>query len=120
LLRENKQQPNANNEIENFLYFKPRRLDFEWYINDDGLVRIKVPKFRSKFGKSFCKIIRKEDNFIANLDAIGSSVWKQCDGRKNIKQIFETLKKEFPNEENIEQRLIYFISQMNALDYIDY
>ena len=105
---------------EEFLQFIPKRLDFEWSTNDEGLVELKVPKFKSNLGKSFCKVIKKDDKFSANLDKIGSLVWKNCDGKQTVKQILEKLKKEFANEENIDQRLFLFLSQMKSLNYIDY
>jgi len=106
--------------VEEFLQFIPRRLDFEWSTNEEGLVSLKVPKFKSNLGTNFCKIIRKDENFTANMDKIGSIVWKNCDGKKTVKQILQKLKKEFPKEENIDQRLILFLQQMKNLNYIDY
>ena len=105
---------------EEFLNFIPKRLDFEWNTNGEGLVRIKVPKFNSNFGKSFCKVIKKDDTFTANLDKLGSLIWKSCDGKNSVKKILEKVKKEFPKEENLDQRLFLFLQQMKSLNYIDY
>jgi hypothetical protein len=58
--------------------------------------------------------------FTASLDKIGSFVWKQCDGRHTVKEILYNLEKEFPGEENLEQRLILFLNQMKNLNYLDY
>jgi hypothetical protein len=119
LLRKNKEKyrpPTA----EEFLQYRPKRLDFEWSTNADGFVELKVPKFKGNFGKSFCKVIRKDNTFTANMDKIGTLVWKNCDGRQTVKQILEKLKKEFPNEENIDQRLFLFLQQMNGLNYLDF
>lgn len=119
MLRKNKEKyrpPTA----EEFLQYRPKRLDFEWSTNADGFVELKVPKFKSNFGKSFCKVIRKDNTFNANMDKIGTIVWKNCDGKQTVKQILEKLKKEFPNEENIDQRLFLFLQQMNGLNYLDF
>lgn len=119
MLRKNKEKyrpPTA----EEFLQYRPKRLDFEWSTNADGFVELKVPKFKGNFGKSFCKVIRKDNTFTANMDKIGTLVWKNCDGRQTVKQILEKLKKEFPNEENIDQRLFLFLQQMNGLNYLDF
>ena len=102
-----------------FLRFTPKRNDFEWYTNEEDLVRIKVPKFKSNFGKSFCNIIKKENTFTANLDKLGSLIWKNCDGKNTVKQILKIVKKGFPKEKNIDQRLFLFIQQMNGLNYIE-
>jgi len=104
--------------IEEFNIYKPIRLDFTWEIKEDGIVVIKVPKFNSKYGKSFCKIIKKENSFSANLDRLGSSVWKYCDGTNSVKKILDNLLKEFPEEKNIDQRLYVFLQQMKNLHYI--
>jgi hypothetical protein len=117
LLRKDKQKHRPPT-VEEILQFRPKRVDFEWSINTEGLVEIKVPKFTSNFGKSFCKVIRKDNSFTANMDKIGSIIWKNCDGRNSVKDILGVLKKEFPKEENIDQRLFLFLQQMYSLHYI--
>jgi hypothetical protein len=104
--------------VEEMLQFRPKRLDFEWTTNEDGLVQIKVPKFTSNLGKSFCKIIKKDNSFSANMDKIGSVVWKNCNGRNSVKEILDVLKKEFPKEKDIDNRLFLFLQQMHSLRYI--
>jgi len=115
---------NKNNKkiptVEEFNNYKPIRLDFKWKINDNGLVAITVPKFNSKIGKNFCKFIKKDNDFSANLDKLGSIVWSNCDGSNSVKKILDELKKEFPDEKNIDQRLYLFLQQMKNLNYIDF
>jgi len=106
--------------VDEFLVFIPRRLDFEWITKEDGLVTMKVPKFKSNFGKSFCKILRKENTFDANLDKLGSIVWKNCDGVNTVKQILEILKTDFPDQKNIDHRLFSYLQQMKNLGYLTY
>jgi len=106
--------------VEEMLQVRPKRVDFEWSTNKDGLVEIKVPKFQSSFGKSFCKVIKKDNKFTANMDKTGSIVWKNSDGKTKVKEILEILKKEFPDEENMDQRLFLFLQQMGNLGYIAY
>jgi len=115
--RHKKQKPRLPTE-EEILAYIPKKADLEWRINDEGLVEIKVPKFKSKIGKSFCNFIRKENTFYAKMDKIGSLVWKESDGKKSVKNILENLKKKFPDEENIDQRLFLFLQQMHNLNYI--
>ena len=106
--------------VDDFLQFQPKRLDFEWDTKTKGLVEIKVPKFKNNFGKFLCKLIKKEETFTVNLDKIGSLVWISLDGKNTIKQILEILKKQFPNEEKLEDRLFSFIQQMKSLQYITF
>ena len=102
------------------LQFKPIHLDFKWETTSDGYIDIEVPKFKSNFGKSFCKIIKKENIFIAHLDAIGSLVWKHSTGEYSVQYILDMLLKEFPKEEDLDQRLFLFLTQMKSLNYLDY
>ena len=111
-----KQLPTVNE----FLQFRPKRIDIEWNLNTKGLVDIKVPKFKTKFGKSFCRIIKRGQYITANLDKIGSIVWQNCDGIKTVEDILKILKKKFPKEENIDQRLFLFLQQMQSLNYLDF
>jgi len=119
-MRKNKQKKYYLPTVDEFLRYAPIREKYEWDVNEKGLVSIKIPKFTSSFGKSFCKIIKKDDKFTANLDKIGSIVWKNCDGKKTIQDILEILKKEFPKENEIDQRLFLFLQQMKALNYLKY
>ena len=102
------------------LGYKPKRNDFEWEVNSEGLVEIKVPKFKSNFGKSFCNVLKKENTFVATMDKIGSVIWQNCNGVNAVFDILEILKKEFPDEKDIDQRLYLFVQQLYSLNYIDY
>lgn len=120
LKKKNKQKRAYLPTVEEFLTYVPVRKDYEWFVNQEGLVQIKIPKFTGSFGKSFLKVIKKDDKFTANMDKIGSLVWKNCDGKNNVKDILDVLKKEFPKEDEIDQRLFLFLQQMKALNYLTY
>lgn len=100
------------------LAYIPKRSSIDWE-EKEGLIKLKVPKFEGNFGKSFCNLVRKENYFEASLDKIGSIVWKNCDGKKSVEDILKILKKEFPKEENIANRLYLFLQQIDNLGYID-
>lgn len=117
--KKNKHKPRLPT-VEEMLQYRPRRADFQWETNEEGLVQIKVPKFKSNIGISFCKLVRKENAFTANMDKLGSLVWKHCDGKNMLKDILDLLNKEFPKEKNVDQRLFLFIQQMIGLNYIEY
>jgi len=106
--------------LEEMLQYRPIRADFQWTTNKEGLVEIKVPKFQSNFGKSFCNVVKKNQTFSAKMDKIGSIVWKNCDGKKSVKKILEILEKKYPKEKQIDQRLFLFIQQMKNLHYLNY
>ena len=119
LIRKNKPKHRLPT-TEEFLQFRPKRAEYEWSTNKEGLIEIKVPKFTSNFGQSFCKVIKKDNIFTANMDKLGTIVWKNSDGEKSVKDILKIIKKEFPKEENIDQRLILFLQQMLSLRYIEF
>lgn len=120
MLKNNETKKTLIPTVDEFLKFKPKRLDFDWEAKEDGLVELKVPKFKSNFGKSFCKFIKKENFFVANFDELGSFVWKNCDGIQTVREILEMVKKEFPGQENIDQRLFLFLRQMQSLNYMEF
>ncbi len=119
LIRRKNKKPKYQLPTEDeFLRYTPKREDYEWKINTEGFVEIIIPKFKGNLGKSLCKIVRKDDNFIAKMDKIGTIVWKNCDGKKTVKHILEILQKKYPDDEDINQRLYLFLQQMNSLNYI--
>lgn len=117
MLKKNKKKDRRPTE-EEFLRFRPERIDIKWEEDKEGLVKLKVPKFKSNFGKSFCKLIKKKNYFEASLDELGSTVWKNCDGRKTVEDILKILEKKFFDEKNIDQRLYLFLQQLHNLGYI--
>ena len=106
--------------MDEFLRLKPKRELFEWHVSHEGLVQIVVPKFKSTFGKSVCRLLRKEETFTADFDKVGSLVWQACDGQTTVKNMLVQLQKTFPNEKNLDQRLILFLQQMQGLNYIEW
>lgn len=120
LIRKKKNNKPRLPTTEEFLAFKPIRRDLEWAKNAEGLVELIVPKFDTNFGKSFCKVTRKDQTFTAKMDKIGSIVWENCDGKKTVQTILNKVKKAHPNEENIDQRLFSFLQQMQSLNYLDF
>ena len=105
---------------EEFALYVPNRINVEWKEDKDGLVTLIVPKFDGKVGKSFLKIIRKDNIFSANMDKLGSLVWKSCDGKNNVGDILKIVKKKFPKEKNINNRLYLFLQQLQNLNYITF
>lgn len=103
-----------------FLRFKPKRIDIEWEKNPDELVEINIPKFQSSVGKSLCRVIKKDQNFTGHMDKIGSLVWVNCDGINTVKDILKLVKIKYPKEKNIDQRLFLFIQQLGNLNYLTY
>jgi hypothetical protein len=98
---------------------RPHRCEFEWFVDNDQKVVIKVPKFQREIGKRICKLMKKDETFNARLDEIGSMVWQYIDGQRSVKDVLESLEKAFPGQKNIDRRLILFLQQMHHLNYLN-
>lgn len=88
----------------------------EW-LNQEDNVRIKVPKFQGKLGKLFCRLLRRDPHIFLNLDHLGSFVWTHCDGHNSVEDILKNLKNNF-DEENLEDRLVQFLYDLEKNDLI--
>jgi hypothetical protein len=64
-------------------------------------------------------VVNKRRRASSNKDKIGSIIWNNCDGKNTVKDILEIMKKEYPKEEDIDQRLFLFLLQMQSLGYIN-
>jgi hypothetical protein len=106
--------------IPEFLTYKPLRAEYEWFIDEEGLVHIKVPKFQSKWGKRLCRLLHRKEMFTADMDKIGSVVWIHADGSNTVSDILEIIRKKYGEQENLDQRLFLFLQQMKNLNYLSY
>lgn len=95
------------------------RKEFIWFEEEDR-VRIIVPKFKSKIGKRFCRMLGKDPEFTVNLDEKGSLVWKLCDGKHTVEQILNEMERTFSDEKDIDMRLFLFLYNMKKLGYVTY
>ena len=92
----------------------------EWF-EEEGLVRIKIPKFGGKVGKWLCDVLKKPDYFTVNLDEIGSLVWKKCDGEKNVGEILKEMKESMGErfeKEDMERRCYLFLHMLRRRNLI--
>jgi hypothetical protein len=119
LLRNKKEKQDNRPTEEEFLRYRPFRADIKWKEDPEGIVQLKVTKFKSNFGKSFLNLIKKDNHFTANMDKLGSIIWKNCDGIKTVEDILKILEKTFPDQKNINQRLYLFLQNLNNLGYIE-
>lgn len=102
----------------NILDLIPKHL-LEYKINDDGLVDVLVPRFKIKFLQ---KLAQKNNNpyIKANLDELGSNVWKLIDGNHTGKDIANIMKEKFVDIEQIFQRVGLFLQQLYRNNFITF
>lgn len=75
----------------------------------------------TKFEKTWLdKIIKPKKEKIAKieLDDIGSFVWLNCDGKKNINDIIKLTEIEFDNKDKISERVQLFLTQLESKKFI--
>lgn len=99
------------------LKLKPIR-QIDW-IEENGLVRLKVIKFRSKLGQWLCRFFKKPNYFFINLDEIGSFIWTKCNGKNTIEEILHELEEKY-GKEMMKERLIIFLKMLERYGYIKY
>jgi len=59
----------------------------KWADRDGDLVTVLVPKFSSRFALRWFVPLLAKPEMRVHLDAVGSFVWRQCDGSATIREI---------------------------------
>lgn len=78
----------------NLLEMVPERIP-EWADAGEGKVKVLVPRYGgSRLGRWIARRLDRP-HITVNLDDIGSSVWRACDGRATVQEIARTLEAEF-------------------------
>lgn len=95
----------------NILSMIPVR-NYEW--EEDETVSVLVPRFRSKVGQKFCKLIKKETNFKVKLDDRSSDAWKLSDGKRTVLDIAKELEKRY--KERVEPANLRVAELFNILE----
>ena len=73
----------ASQPVEDLIPVRQHR----WEDRDGDLVTVLVPKFSGRFARRwFVPLLAKPDMRVL-LDATGSFVWRQCDGRSTVREI---------------------------------
>ena len=96
---------------------KPVR-QVDW-LEEDGVVSLKILKFKGKFGKWICRVLRKPNYFLVNLDEIGSFIWKRCNGKNTVEDILKQLEEEY-GKEKMKERMLIFLHMLKRNGYIDF
>lgn len=102
----------------NLLNLVPARvIDYE--VDDCEIVTLLAPRFRNWLLKKLLEPRLKRPKLKVKLDDIGSCVWLNCDGNRNVRNIAEILRGRF--EDGIEpryERLADFFQQLERARFI--
>lgn len=93
----------------------------EWVNNEQNLIVLLKPKFTNRWLGKYILPRLKSPNYKVNLDAYGSFVWNNCDGKTTVAEIGERLKKEFGEDiEPVYERLCLFIKTLKRNRFVCY
>ena len=104
----------------NLLDLIPMRI-IDYEVDDENMVTIFAPRFKNRLLRKWLMPRIKRPYVKVRLDDIGSSVWLNCDGRRNVKEIAVIIREKF--EERIEpcyDRLGMFFQQLDRARFICY
>lgn len=110
--RQAKEEP-----IDNFLLFVPHKKHLEW-TEKQGSVYL-IFHHNHPIQKLANWLVKKSSVSDLKLDALGTEVWKNIDGKRNIYEIGEVIKRKFgPECEPLYDRLIMFVRYLNRRGWI--
>jgi hypothetical protein len=105
----------------NILEMVPKRV-VENFTDIDGLVTLNLPKFKRPFFSKWL-IPQGKSSFIhIKFDKMGSHVWRQIDGKKNLQEICNTFKPALTEDEivNLEERSAKFLTELYKSRFINF
>lgn len=89
--------------------------------NDEGIVTILGPRFKTSLMKRLIGQRLKTRHFKIALDDIGTAVWENIDGSRNIGEISNILREKFGEKiEPCNDRLAMFFTQLEMSRFIRY
>ncbi len=118
-----KQQPRFQTEQEareHSLRLRPRWA-VQWESDADGNVVLLKPKIQNQWLAKHLAPRLRNPVYRVHLDAVGSEVWKQCDGSRTVAEIVEHMKATFGEDvEPVFERLTLFLAQLYRGRFIQY
>jgi hypothetical protein len=91
-----------------------------WEAGENGNVVVLVPKFYHPLLVKWIVPLLKYPHVRIKLDALGSFVWKQCDGRTTVAEIADRMKGEFKDAAgSAEERIRTFLLMLEQSELIN-
>lgn len=106
-------------EEKNYLdYIFEKNPRYEWKEKEDGKVCI-IVEWKGFYNKIAQKVFHKPKKSEIAMDDLGSFVWKQLDGERDLYQVSQLVKAEFGEKaEPVYERLIKFVEIMRDNKYV--
>lgn len=106
-------------EVINLLELTPVR-ERNFIVQENGLVTLLIPKFKTEFFQRFIPKNKSRDIKIS-FDELGSAVWNELDGNKNVGEIVRYLGETLGEKIHpAEERITKFLTQLNLHKFISF
>jgi hypothetical protein len=90
-------------------------------VNDDGIVTLHAPRFKSRILRRLLVPRLKRPSFKVELDDIGSALWLLLDGERDVKEIARVMHERFGERiEPCYDRMGMFFQQLERARFITY
>ena len=111
----------AKKQADNFLDYIPKHNSlYEYRTNDKGMVEIKMVN-KGLFNRIAQIFFKKPKISWIELPGMGSFIWQQIDGKRNVYEIGQLLKQEYGKEaEPLYERLCTFVKSLHNSRFIVY
>ncbi len=87
---------------------------------DNGKIVVAIPRFKSEWMQRHFTSKRFPPYIRVPLDTYGSSVWKEMNSKRTIKEIVNKLSVEFADMEQLEERVAQYFLQLAKDKLIDF
>ena len=77
--------------------------------DENGLATLIVPRFKNKILIKLLVNEKRKNEIKIDLDELGTAVWNLIDGKRDIQNIVDDLRKTHPNQEQLEERTVQFL-----------
>lgn len=106
-------------KTDNYLELIPTKSEkYVWEENKEGIVRIIIPR-NSVLDKVVRAFFKTPKSMKIDLDSYGSSVWRIIDGKKNVGEIGDLMKKKFGDDiEPLYERLSTYLNLLRNNKFI--
>lgn len=106
-----------------FLALQPERAVAYRRNEDDGIVVLLAPRFRSGLLSRWLqpRLRPERAHFRVKLEARGSWIWNRCDGQRRVGQIAADFREAFPGETSeVEERICMFLYSLAENGFVTF
>lgn len=105
---------------ENYLEHIPVRSPIGWSADESGIVTLEIEN-KGIFNRLFQKLLKKPKITYIHLDELGSFVWPEIDGEKNIVVLGEMVEERFGEAAHpLYERLAKFFQILESYGFVSF